>query len=86
MKLHRNLAVVVSLAALAACGGGSDTAANNVADETVLESENLDAALNADTSLNGTDQNALDLSATDANASANELISADSANLTNAAQ
>lgn len=69
MKSLRIMAVAVGLSALAACGGGGEDAGN--ADANIaLESENLDAGLNA-TDLNaGTDANlgtGTDINAVDAN-------------------
>lgn len=84
MKLLRNLAVAAASAALAACSGADDSASNNLAADTALESENLDVALNVDESLNGADLNAVDANAADANASANATDGADASNVVNA--
>lgn len=86
MKSLRTFAVAAGLAALAACGGSGSEEANNTADANIaLESENLDAGLNA-TDANAVDANlGADLNAgADANLTAgNEGNAADATNTTN---
>ena len=83
MKGIRIFAVTAAVAALAACGGGADNTVNNADANVSLESENLDAGLNAE--VNATDLNAAN--AVDANAAGANAANATDANAaTNNAQ